>query len=147
MSGGQPQAKVLLATLTECTSGRGNVYLRGWAGASNLVAFRGEDDDQGRPTWHLYLVERQPREGGQASARRPQEREATSARATEPASAGTRSASFYRAPRRESQTARQERVAAEVAERHGARPGEDFNDEIPVLTTAGRAAGTSEECR
>jgi len=36
MSGPQ-QARVLLAMLTECTSGRGNAYLRGWAGASNLV--------------------------------------------------------------------------------------------------------------
>ena len=79
---GQPQAKLLLATLTECESARGNVYLRGWLGASNLVGFRGEDDDQGRPTWNLYLVERQPKEDG---------------RATEPASAGTTSASSYRA--------------------------------------------------
>jgi hypothetical protein len=105
MSSGQPHAKVLLATLTECTSGRGNMYLRGWAGASNLVAFRGEDDAEGRPTWNLYLVERQPREGSQASARRPQEREATSPQASEAAKAGTRSASSYRAPRRESQRA------------------------------------------
>ena len=119
MSGPQ-QAKVLLATLTEHVSAKGKPYLRGWAGASNLVA-RGENDAEGRPTWNLYLAERQPREGAQAPARRPQEREATSARATEPASAGTPSASFYYAPRRESQTARQERVAAEVAERHGGR--------------------------
>ena len=67
------EAKVLLAVLTECQSAGGNVYLRGWLGASNLVGFRGEPYDQGRPTWNLYLVERQPREGGQASARRPQE--------------------------------------------------------------------------
>jgi hypothetical protein len=97
---GQQQAKVLLATLTECTSGRGNTYLRGWAGASNLVAFRGEDDDQGRPTWQLFLVERQPREVSQASARRPQEREATSPQASEPASAGTRPTSSCRATTR-----------------------------------------------
>ena len=58
-----PQARVLLAVLSECTSGRGTSYLRGWAGASNLVAFRGEPDEQGRPTWQLYLVERQPRNG------------------------------------------------------------------------------------
>ena len=46
-----PPPRVLLATLTECTSARGTVYLRGWLGASNLVAFRGEPDEQGRPTW------------------------------------------------------------------------------------------------
>ena len=58
-----PQSRVLFAVLTECTSGRGNTYMRGWAGASNLVAFRGEDDDQGRPTWQLFLVERRSRNG------------------------------------------------------------------------------------
>ena len=31
---GPPQARVLFATLSECTSGRGTTYLRGWAGAS-----------------------------------------------------------------------------------------------------------------
>ena len=60
------QAKVLLATLTECTSGRGTTYFRGWLGASNLVAFAGKPDDQGRPTWNLYLVERPPRDGAPA---------------------------------------------------------------------------------
>lgn len=44
---GQSQAKVLFATLAECTSARGSTYLRGWAGASNLVGFRGDDDEQG----------------------------------------------------------------------------------------------------
>ena len=38
MSGPQ-QAKVLLATLAERASARGNVYLRGWAGASKLGRF------------------------------------------------------------------------------------------------------------
>ena len=99
----QPKPRCCSRRLTERKSARGNVYLRGWLGASNLVGFRGEDDDQGRATWQLFLVERQPKQVGQASARRPPEREATSARATEPASAGTRPASSYRALRRESQ--------------------------------------------
>ena len=47
--------------LTECTSARGVPYLRGWLGASNLVAFRGEPDERGRPTWNLYLAERPAR--------------------------------------------------------------------------------------
>ena len=67
---------MLFATLSECTSGRGTTYLRGWAGASNLVAFRGEDDEQGRPTWQLFLVERQPRDGGQKGLQRPVGRDA-----------------------------------------------------------------------
>jgi hypothetical protein len=59
----QRQARVLLAQLTECESSRGNRYLRGWAGASNLIGFRGDDDEQGRPTWKLYLAERTPKPG------------------------------------------------------------------------------------
>jgi hypothetical protein len=55
------QARVLLAELVECVSGRGTPYLRGWAGVSNLVAFRGEPDEQGRPTWRLFLTERLPK--------------------------------------------------------------------------------------
>ena len=59
----QRAAKVLFAQLTECESSRGNRYLRGWAGASNLVGCSGDDDEQGRPTWRLYLAERTPKPG------------------------------------------------------------------------------------
>ena len=52
-------SRVLLATLTECTSAAGRRYLRGWAGASNLVGFQGAPDAEGRPTWQLFLTERQ----------------------------------------------------------------------------------------
>lgn len=76
---GPPQARVLFAVLSECTSGRGTTYLRGWAGASNLIAFRGEDDEQGRPTWQLYLTERQPRDGSPAPRQRASERGVASA--------------------------------------------------------------------
>jgi hypothetical protein len=58
-----PQAKVLIATLAECTSTRGSTSRRGWAGASSLIGFRGEGDEQGRPTSQLFLVEWQAREG------------------------------------------------------------------------------------
>ena len=128
---GQPQARVLFATLTECESARGNVYLRGWAGASNLVGFRGEDDDPGRPTWQLFLVERPPKQDGQAPARRPQEREATSARPTASPGTGARPASSYHRAPRESATARQERLAQETAERHGVHSDADLNDALP----------------
>ena len=66
----QQGSRVLFAILTECTSGAGKPYLRGWAGASNLVGFRGEPDEQGRPTWNLYLTERQPKPDGQRPPRR-----------------------------------------------------------------------------
>jgi hypothetical protein len=59
----QRAAKVLFARLIECTSSRGNRYMRGWAGASNLIAFPGEADEQGRPPWKLYLAERTPKPG------------------------------------------------------------------------------------
>jgi hypothetical protein len=59
----QRAAKVLFAQLTECESSRGNRYLRGWAGASNLIGFKGEPDEQGRPVWKLYLAERTPKPG------------------------------------------------------------------------------------
>jgi hypothetical protein len=55
------QSRVLLATLTECQSAKGRTYLRGWLGASNVVGFQGEDDEEGRPTWQLFLTERQPK--------------------------------------------------------------------------------------
>lgn len=84
------QSKILLTTLTECTSDRGTVYLRGWLGASNLVAFPGEPDEHGRPTWQLYLTERPPRDAipadpGSAPPRSPRPR-----RPGPPASAGAR---------------------------------------------------------
>src|SRR3954447_12872338 len=82
-----PQARVLLAVLTECTSGKGNTYLRGWAGASNLVAFRGDDDEVGRPTWSLFLVQRQPREGAPAPARGLRTGKRTSPRTSKPSGA------------------------------------------------------------
>lgn len=84
------QAKILLATLTECTSGRGTIYLRGSLGASNLMAFGGEPSDQGRPTWNLYLVERPPREGAPADPGSRQPRQPHPRRPIPAASAGAR---------------------------------------------------------
>jgi hypothetical protein len=66
--------RVLLLTLSERTSGKGNRYLSGWLGKASVVAFRGEDDKHGNPTWDLFVSEPQPR----AEQRRPeaeQERE------------------------------------------------------------------------
>ena len=116
MTHGAQQSKVLLATLTEAVSGRGNTYLRGWLGASNLVAFAGEPDEQGRRTWNLFLVERQPRDAAATGSRKPQERGATprGSSATSPRPGGR-----YSAPRRESEAARRDRAAAEVSARYG----------------------------
>lgn len=111
------QARVLLADLTECVSGRGNRYLKGWLGASSLIAFAGDPDAEGRPTWKLYLSERQPRQDGR---QRPLGSEAAPTANDAPATAGAPSSgSRYRAPRPESARARQERVAGEVLRDYG----------------------------
>lgn len=49
--------KVLLMRLSERTSGKGNAYLSGWLGKARLVAFRGEPDERGNPTWDVYASE------------------------------------------------------------------------------------------
>jgi hypothetical protein len=67
--------KVLLTTLTERTSAKGNVYLTGWLAKARVVGFRGEDDEHGNPTWNLYLSE---------PGERPQERQERPARASPP---------------------------------------------------------------
>src|SRR3954466_4563064 len=71
--------RVLLLQLSERTSAKGNRYLSGWLGKASVVAFRGEDDKHGNPTWDLFASEPQPRaEVGQERdpARRPQARDA-----------------------------------------------------------------------
>ena len=118
---GPPQARVLFATLTECVSGRGSAYLRGWAGASNLVAFAGEPDEQGRPTWDLYLTERQPRDGTPAPPQRAQARESASGQPAVPSAPGGRPGAPYR----------QERVSADVARGCGLASDADPNGPPP----------------
>src|SRR3954447_13522113 len=47
--------RVLLLTLSERTSAKGNAYLSGWLGKASVVAFRGGDDKHGNPTWDLFV--------------------------------------------------------------------------------------------
>jgi hypothetical protein len=62
--------RVLLLTLSERTSGKGNRYLSGWLGKASVVAFAGEPDRHGNPTWDLFVSEPQPRaEAGAKSAK------------------------------------------------------------------------------
>src|SRR6476646_1733680 len=62
--------RVLLLTLSERTSGKGNRYLSGWLGKASVVAFAGEPDKHGNPTWDLFVSEPQPRaETGAKSAK------------------------------------------------------------------------------
>src|SRR3954453_21833177 len=62
--------RVLLLTLSERVSGKGNTYLSGWLGKASVVAFRGEDDRHGNPTWDVFVSEPQPR--AEAGQERPQ---------------------------------------------------------------------------
>src|SRR5690349_23017582 len=77
--------RVLLLTLSERTSAKGNAYLSGWLGKASVVAFRGEDDRHGNPTWDVFVSEPQPRSEEKSAnfahlerepARRPQARDA-----------------------------------------------------------------------
>ena len=47
--------KVLLATLWERTSAKGNTYLSGFLGKACVVGFRGEPRPDGTPTWNIFL--------------------------------------------------------------------------------------------
>jgi len=61
------QQRILLTILAERTSAKGNPYLAGWLGKARLVAFRGEPDQHGNPTWQVYAAEPEPRrDEGQA---------------------------------------------------------------------------------
>ena len=51
-----PDQKVLLATLWERTSAKGNTYLSGFLGKARVVAFRGKSTPAGTPTWNVYLT-------------------------------------------------------------------------------------------
>jgi hypothetical protein len=54
MSGGMNN-KVLIATLWQRTSERGNEYLSGFLGKARVIGFRGEPTADGFLTWDLYL--------------------------------------------------------------------------------------------
>ena len=58
--------RVLLLTLSERTSGQGNRYLSGWLGKASVVAFAGEPDKHGNPTWDVFVASRSrgPRRAG-----------------------------------------------------------------------------------
>jgi hypothetical protein len=47
--------KVLIATLWERKSARGNTYLSGFLGKARVIGFRGEPTADGTPTWDICL--------------------------------------------------------------------------------------------
>jgi hypothetical protein len=55
------EPKVLLLTLSERTSARGNKYMRGWLGRAAVVAFQGEKDEAGNQSLDVYVSTPEPR--------------------------------------------------------------------------------------
>lgn len=72
-------SRVLLTTLSRRTSTKGNEYLAGWLGKASVVAFPGQPDKFGNPTWDLFLSQPEPRDGLPAPRRQATERQAASA--------------------------------------------------------------------
>ena len=62
---GQREPRVLLMQLSERTSGKGRRCMSGWLGKASVVAFAGEPDKYGNPTWELFVATSQSR-GDQA---------------------------------------------------------------------------------
>ena len=77
MSGGP---RVLLTVLFQRTSARGRPHLSGWLGKARVVAFAGEPDARGDPTWEIYLAEPKPWEGPPRLPPKPPERDSGSGR-------------------------------------------------------------------
>jgi hypothetical protein len=103
--------RVLLTTLSARTSAKGRRYLAGWLGKASVVAFAGEPDRYGNPTWDVYLSEPEPPK----AAARPPERDSTAGWPTpEPPSAGTRSGPPQRPFRHETEAERRQRVASTI---------------------------------
>ena len=59
---GPREPRVLLMTLSQRTSGKGNTYLAGYLGKAKLVGFLDQEPDKfGNPVWNVYAAEPAPR--------------------------------------------------------------------------------------
>jgi hypothetical protein len=63
--------RVLLLTLSQRTSAKGNSYLSGYLGKTSVVGFPGEPDKFGNETWDLFVSPAPPRQQSPAVAVRP----------------------------------------------------------------------------
>jgi hypothetical protein len=111
--------RVLLTTLSVRTSAKGNQYLAGWLGKASVVAFAGEPDKFGNPTWDVFLCEPEPRLAAQKAPQGPQERDEAPARVSAPSNAQTRPGGSERAYRPGSAAARRDRAERDAIARHG----------------------------
>jgi hypothetical protein len=127
---------VVLCELWERQSARSNTYFAGfWGGLSVALLYDGERPHPTRPgetvvVWRLVAQERQPRDATSRPPAKPPERDPGAEREPEPRSAGARPDAPGRPPRRESETARRERVAGEVATAYGLGEN-DPDDALP----------------
>ena len=62
--------RVLLTTLSVRNSARGRPHLSGFLSKSRVVAFEGEADRFGNPTWDIFVAEPEPRDGAPAARQR-----------------------------------------------------------------------------
>src|SRR5215217_2378976 len=58
-----PNSRVLLLTLSQRVSAKGNLYWSGWLGRASVVGFPGEPDRFGNATVDLFVSEPQPKAG------------------------------------------------------------------------------------
>jgi hypothetical protein len=90
-----PDQKVLIATLWERTSAKGNTYLSGFLGKARVIGFRGERTADGTQTWDIYLQlgkEQEERGGGKRESRSPTSSSRTGVQRWAPKSAAERPA-------------------------------------------------------
>ena len=123
--------RVLLMTLSCRTSAKGNAYLAGWLGKASVVAFAGEPDKFGNPTWDVFLAEPEPkRDSVQKPAASLPARDPAPAAPQAPSATGARPEASGRRYRPEGKAAQRERVSAEIARGLGVHSDADLNDEI-----------------
>ena len=88
---------VLLTTLSVRTSAKGNAYLAGWLGKASVVAFPGEADKFGNPTWDPFLSQPAAHDGSSTPRQSPPARGDASGRLSAPSSPSGRPGGSCRA--------------------------------------------------
>jgi hypothetical protein len=73
-----PPPKVLIATLWQRRSARGNEYLSGFLGKARIIGFRGEPTPEGIPTWNIFLQPGKEQEKAEAERKPASSRPAIS---------------------------------------------------------------------
>ena len=94
MSG--PGEKILLVTLWERISAKGNTYLTGFLGKARIIGFKGEPTADGTPTWDIFLEPGKEQEergsSGQRESRSPTSSSRTAVQRWAPKSAAEKPA-------------------------------------------------------